>query len=528
MTNFISISSKQTQIKMKNLFNTAIFIWFLWLLFHFTIIFFFWLVLKSVLLVWIFLWLWNFVALLVDIPIWALQKYIKPKTFLLISNTFMLLVILIFIKFIYFEWLQEIFNWWDGFIWETINYLTLFLNSTLNIFLLIIAACMYWVIKESYDVTTLSYIFNNSTPSEYANYISKYSIHFWIWALVWLILSWVLLAFNIKIAIIVFLILITLFYIFIIKYFDNVDDTITLNDLKSIKLDISSSGLYKKKDELIKKINTKSLIELSKQTKIIILKPIEIRKNIDFKDVFDTVINNTIRFKTIIFWLPRNLILLWILLVMMHYGFWDTFVSTFQVQFLEKIISVNKDTLIISQTWWLISWYVLLWLIVIPAFLLQDFFINLSKKYWSFKIIMFWTIISCISVFFFWLVDKIYFVILFWLLNSIWYAASMPISQANFSEIYNTDYAKKYNLKEIDTTVSAAPLKVLLNAANVIWVILWWLFVWIFWFNGFFILFSFLLWWLFIYSLINMKNFDSKSNNDIEKKEDEEIDIDFV
>jgi len=44
----------------------------------------------------------------------------------------------------------------------------------------------------------------------------------------------------------------------------------------------------------------------------------------------------------------------------------------------------------------------------------------------------------------------------------------MPISQASFSEMYNSDYAKKFNLHEIDTTVSAAPLKVILNIANVI------------------------------------------------------------
>jgi len=44
----------------------------------------------------------------------------------------------------------------------------------------------------------------------------------------------------------------------------------------------------------------------------------------------------------------------------------------------------------------------------------------------------------------------------------------MPIAQATFSEKYNVEYAKKFNLKEIDSTVSAAPLKVILNSANVV------------------------------------------------------------
>jgi hypothetical protein len=48
---------------------------------------------------------------------------------------------------------------------------------------LFLAAALYGIIKESYDVTTLSYIFNISTPSEYATLISKYNINFGIGAM---------------------------------------------------------------------------------------------------------------------------------------------------------------------------------------------------------------------------------------------------------------------------------------------------------------------------------------------------------
>ena len=43
----------------------------------------------------------------------------------------------------------------------------------------------------------------------------------------------------------------------------------------------------------------------------------------------------------------------------------------------------------------------------------------------------------------------------------------MPLAMATFSEKYNIEYAKKYNLKEIDSNSSAAPLKILINLANV-------------------------------------------------------------
>lgn len=535
MTNFVWVESSENKLKIQNLLYTAIFIWFTWILFHFTIIFFFWLVLESVFLVWLFLWIWNVVAMLLDIPIWVLQKYIKPKTFILIAASMMFIVSLIFLKFIYFEWLSELLL--PSGSWKTISYLWVFLDSAFNIFLLLLSASLYWIIKESFDVTVLSYIFNVSTPSEYATLISKNNIYTWIWSMVWLVVSWILLALNIKVAIIIFAIVIMWFIFFISKFFDNTKETVDFWVVKTFKLDVLKSDLLKKKDEIVSKVTPQNIVELSKQSKVIILKPIEFKKNIDFKDVYDTSVSWFKVFLKIIFWLPRNLLILWFIYVILQYWFWDTFVSTFQVEFLEKIIWINRDNYLIKQTWWLITWYVLLWLLVLPAFLLQDFFINLSKKLGSFKIIMFWILISSISLFFFWIFKELFLVIIFWLLNSVWYAASMPLSQAVFWWLYNESYAKKFDLKQIDSTVSAAPLKILLNFANVIWLIIWWMLVWTLWFDNFFIFFSFVLGTFFIYSLVNIKIFSQiDSNNSTEdkniKKDSEtkitQIDNDFV
>lgn len=508
MVKFVTIKSEKNDIKMKNLFFTWIFIWFIWLLFHFTIIFFFWIVLESILLVWIFLAIWNLVALLIDIPVWVLQKYLHPRTLLAISNTLMLIVILIIFKFTFFKEIELLYIWTENDIEKTISYLWMFLNSWLNFILLIISRILYWFIKEIYDVTALSYIFNNSTPSEYAKYISKYNIHFGIWAVIWVIFSWILLAINLKIGVFIFITIIILFYYFIWKYFDNIEQTIDFEDIKNIRIDNYKDILAKNVNNVVEKINTKTLIELSKKSKLILLKPIEIRKNIDFNDVVKSSIENIKRFKNIIFSTPLNLALIWLIMIILQYGFWDTFVSTFQIDFLDKVIDINKDTMIIKQTWWLINWYLILVLLVIPAFLLQDFFINLSKKIWVFNVLMIWTIISRISMFCFWISDNFYWVILFWLLNSVWYAASMPIAQSSFSEKYNINYAQKYNLKQIDTTISAGPLKILLNLANVMWLILWSLIVSLVWFNSFFIFFSLTLLFTFIFSFLNKNKFN--------------------
>lgn len=537
MSNFVTVESEDNKLKLQNLYNTAVFIWFAWMLFHFTIVFFFWMVLNSVFLVWIFLWIWNVVAMLFDIPVWVLQKYIKPKTFLLIATFMMLLVCLIFLKFIYFEGISGFF-WAGSWDWVIVEYSALFLDSWLNILLLLIASSFYWLIKESYDVTTLSYIFNVWTPSEYASMISKYNIYAWIGSMVWLIFSWILLALNIKIAIIIFTIIIIIFIIFIKRYFDNTKETLEFWKVKNLKLDVLKTDLLKKKDELISKVTPSAVVELSKQSKVILLKPIEIKKSIDFKEVYETSITWFNTFVKIIFGLPRNLLVLWFLAIILQYWFWDTFVSTFQVEFLEKIIKSNENTILVKDTWGILTWYVLLWLIVIPAFLLQDFFINLSKKMWVYKVVMFWLLISSISLFFFWIFKDIYISIFCWLVNSVWYAASMPLSQAVFGWLYNEDYAKKYNLTQIDSTASAAPLKIVLNFANVVWLVLWAALVWILWFDMFFMVFSCVLGWFFIYSFINMKKFsgaklEEDAPADVAKEnvteiKDINIDPDFV
>ncbi len=531
MSNFITLESEENKIKLKNLFLVSIFIWFIWILFHFTIIFFFWLVLQSAILVWLVLWIWNFFALLIDIPVWVLQKYIKAKTFLLIWTWFIFLSLLIFLKFIYFWWIWWEFSSqtsWDSWV---ISLLWNFLWSSFNIILLLILSILYWVIKECFDVTTFSYIFNNSSPSEYAKLISKYNINFWIWALIWLLLSWILLTFKLKIAIFIFMIFVWIFIWFIITYFDNSQKSINLEDfkkLKNIKLDVIDLDLNKKTEQIISKITTKNLINLSRHTKIILLKPVEVKEKIDYKEIYNFTLEQLLRFRDIFLKKPFNILIIWVIILILQFWFWDTFVATFQIEFLNKVININTNSALISQSWWLITWYVLLSILILPAYLLQSFFINLSKKIWVYKVVMFWLILSSISLFLFWIVSWIYFVLLFWILNSVWYAAVMPITQATFWEIYNIEYAKKYSLHEIDTTISAAPLKIILNFANVIWLVFWWILVWILWFNWFFIFFSLVMFWILVWSFLNMKNFSLFWNNNSDKKIEDVIDPDFI
>lgn len=53
------------------------------------------------------------------------------------------------------------------------------------------------------------------------------------------------------------------------------------------------------------------------------------------------------------------------------------------------------------------------------------------------------------------------------LLNSVGYAAAMSLGQMYFLDVYNKDYARYMNLKEIDANASAGPMKIVQNLANV-------------------------------------------------------------
>jgi hypothetical protein len=65
----VSVDKTLDSVKEKNLFLTVTALNFIWMLFHFTVVFFFTWKLKSVVLVGIFLGIGNFFAFLLDIPI---------------------------------------------------------------------------------------------------------------------------------------------------------------------------------------------------------------------------------------------------------------------------------------------------------------------------------------------------------------------------------------------------------------------------------------------------------------------------
>ena len=89
-TVFVSMETEADTIKRNNLYIVTSCISFVWMLFHFTVVFFFTLILSSPLMVGLFLGLGNVVALLLDVPVSIVSRFFNSKKLFLFGAISML------------------------------------------------------------------------------------------------------------------------------------------------------------------------------------------------------------------------------------------------------------------------------------------------------------------------------------------------------------------------------------------------------------------------------------------------------
>lgn len=468
--------------KKRNFYITSLLLWFLWMLFHFTVVFFFTFQLKSVILVWIFLWLWNFFSLLIDIPIWILQKYFKSKTLYLIWAISQFIAMGIFTLFIFK--LTDFSNAAETDVGVVDTVLSFFLNFT-NIILLLIASICYWLTKELNEVTSLSYVMSNVDPSQYWEVFARNNMIAWVGMFLGLISSWIVMSFNPKLIIFSVIFFIGMVLYFTTKFFDNGDETITIEDIKELKISFKKPSLDNVKQYVVETIKKEDLKKIIDKTKYIFLKPKNIKPKINFSEVIDETKATFIIIYKIFSAKPLKVTIYWAMITVLTLWFWDTFASTFLIWFLDTILE---------------GWsYVLLWIIALPAFWFQELFWKYADKYGTFLVAMIWIFLSGTSLLLLWLNTESgpVMVMFFALLNSTGYAAGMSIGQWVFLDVYNKEYAEMKNLKEIDSNASAGPMKILQNLANVFWLVLGWAILWLLEYKWFFIAF-----WLCILTFV--------------------------
>lgn len=497
----ISVEQEFDPIKKRNLFYNILLSNTIWMIFHFSVFYFFTFKLKSIALVWIFLWIWNLFAFLLDISIWVLQKYFRAKTLFIISYIAEILAMLIFVNFTLQipEFISKYAT--PENLWFITTFIDFFLWKWVNFILLLIACFCYWFTKEMQEVTIYSYILNNASHNEYVSEVARKNIATWIWAFFGLILSWVILTAWPNTIIFLTIMMILLVVYFTINFFDNWEKAFNLQDIYKFKV-IFNKDYFKLiwnnlKNSIIKTVNKIELKNIINSWSYVFLSPVSIKSWLSIKVLVEETKKQFFEILKVLANKKNAPIIYWSIIITITFGFWDTFASTFLIKFLDNL--------------WNWKWYFLLGIIAVPAFWLQDYFSRLSQKYGVYNVSNAWLVMSWISIFLLWIFSNTHNILLLMiiaLINSIWYAACITLSQAAFLETYNKAYALENNLKEIDANASAAPLKLIQNAASMLWLFFWWIFLDLFSYLWFFIIFSFVIVYILYWTIKNSVNED--------------------
>lgn len=483
----ISANSAFEWHKLRNFFLTSAFLWFVWMIFHFSVVFFFTFQLEKVALVGIFLGIANAIAFFLDIPVGILQRYYSTKKLFIIWAISQLVAVWIFFNFIYnvFSVVEATGETIipDGFssIWWW------FFDNALNWVLIIIASFCYGLTKEINDISIYGYILSHAHPSEYGKILARNNITYGLWSLAWLVLSWFILSVNPTFAVIVLGVIITGLLVFTSRFFDNADESISVSDITSFTIGIKKLNKENVTEYISEKISAIDLQKVIESAKYIFIKPKQKATSpLKWKELVIETKNTALIIKKIMLHTPIYLIIYWTMSLVLIFWFWDTFASTFLIEFLAKIWSEKTA-------------YILLAFIAIPALWLQELAAKLADKIGIKTVAFFWLWLSWVSLIAMGFVSIGYgtefgprgvVLIALAIINSIGYACGMALGQNQFLDNYNKIYADTMKLQEIDSNASAGPMKILQNAANVIWLVLGGVILSVLDYSGFFILFG--------------------------------------
>lgn len=493
-TIMISTNTSLDGFRLKNFYMTNVFQGFVWMIFHFSVVFFFTFQLKEVALVGIFLGIANLFSFFLDIPVWILQRYYSTKRLFIIAAFSQLIATAIFFSFIYhfFYVVGDISKiivpkWFESIIWW-------FFGNALNWVLILIASFCYGLTKEINDISTYGYILSHASPSDYGKILSRNNITYGIGSLTWLLVSWVVLWINPTFAVIFLGVVIVWFLSFTIRFFDNSSETIEAKDIHSFTIAIRKINAENVHEYISEKINSVDLPKVLENTKYIFLKPkqkLQEQSMLKWWELLEETIKTGKFIWKIMSHRPMYIIIYWTTSLVLIFWFWDTFAATFLIDFLD------------SMKHWM--GYVLLAFIAIPGLALQEIAIKTSEKIGIKTVAIFWLLLSWSSLIMMWIFagpGHTGILLFFALINSLGYACGMALGQNQFLDYYNKVYAENMWLKEIDSNASAWPMKILQNLANVVWLILWWLILGVTWYRGFFIVFGILVLGAFILTLM--------------------------
>jgi len=122
----------------------------------------------------------------------------------------------------------------------------------------------------------------------------------------------------------------------------------SVNDIKKLKIISPGETIESVKQYTISQVQKTDFIKAAKGMKYIFLKPMQMKSDINWKEVMTTTQEDLKSFFEVLGKAPFNKKLLAMSMIIILFGFWDTFVVTFLVDFLNKIIADNGDNLLVK------------------------------------------------------------------------------------------------------------------------------------------------------------------------------------
>jgi hypothetical protein len=122
----------------------------------------------------------------------------------------------------------------------------------------------------------------------------------------------------------------------------------SINDIKKLKVISPKETIESVKQYTISQVQKTDFAEMAKGMKFIFLKPMQEKSKIDWKEIVVTTKEEIKSFYEVLGKEPFNMKLMVMALIIILFGFWDTFVVTFLIDFLDKIIASNGDNILVQ------------------------------------------------------------------------------------------------------------------------------------------------------------------------------------
>lgn len=133
--------------------------------------------------------------------------------------------------------------------------------------------------------------------------------------------------------------MITGFLIFTIRYFDNSQDTVSIEDINTFRVSIARWNKENVKEYLIETIQKADLHRVIEGAKYLMIKPKQKfpSEQIPWKEVQISTKNEFKIIWKIFSHKPSYINIFWTISLVLVFGFWDTFASSFLLKFLDQI-----------------------------------------------------------------------------------------------------------------------------------------------------------------------------------------------